>query len=95
MPLPKPPLRSRLAELLDMPRDVVLNLPRISVVGDLQVLVQNHRGVKEYTPDRVIIGMENGLIVISGRELVISNIHVEEITITGRLDGVQLLRSQG
>lgn len=94
MPLPKPPLRSRLAELLDMPRDVVLNLPRISVVGDLQVLVQNHRGVKEYTPDRVIIGMERGLIVISGQELVISNIHEEEITITGRLDGVQLLRSQ-
>ncbi|HLS88154.1 MAG TPA: sporulation protein YqfC [Sphingobacteriaceae bacterium] len=93
--MPKPPLRSRLAELLDMPRDVVLNLPRISVVGDLQVLVQNHRGVKEYTPERVIIGMESGLIVISGRELVISNIHVEEITITGRLDGVQLLRSQG
>lgn len=91
MPLPLP-LRSRLAELLDLPRDVVLNLPRISLVGDLQVLIQNHRGVHEYTPARVVIGMEHGLIEIVGRGLVIGAIHPEEITVTGRLDGIQLLR---
>lgn len=87
------PLRQRLAELLDLPKDVVLDLPRISIIGDLQVLIQNHRGVKEYTPRRVVIGMDRGSVAVTGEDLSIGVIHVEEIMVTGRVDGIRFHRS--
>lgn len=92
--MPQAPFRTRLAQWLDLPRDVVLNLPRISVVGDLQILVQNHRGVMEYTPQRIVIGMEHGAIEITGDDLAIGNIHNEEVNIAGRLKAIQLLRTE-
>lgn len=96
-PGPRPPgarrpLRHQLADWLDLPKDVMLDLPRISVVGDLQILIQNHRGVKEYTPSKVVVGMDRGAVVISGADLSIGAIHSEEIIITGRLDGIDFRR---
>lgn len=84
--------REPLAELFDLPRDVVLDLPRISVVGDLQLLVQNHRGVVEYAPERVVIDMQRGRLVVRGEELTIGAVDAEEITITGRLAAIEMER---
>lgn len=89
---PRPSLRQRLAGSLEIPKDVVLDLPRIIVLGDLQVTVENHRGVVHYSPERVVVGMGKGRIHVAGRDLVIGVIHDEEITITGLLDSVTFQR---
>ena len=84
--------QQRLADLLDLPRDVVLDLPRISVIGDLQLLVQNHRGVLEYAADRVVIAMRHGRLVVRGEDLTIGTVNPEEITITGQLAAIEFQR---
>ena len=88
----RPPLRQRLSELLDLPKDVVLNLPRISVVGDVQLLIENHRGLLEYDPDHVLVGMNEGRLLIRGRDLILGVVHADEMTITGQLTSIEFLR---
>ena len=88
----RPPLRQRLTELLDLPKDIVLDLPRISIVGDLQLLVENHRGLLEYDPERVVIGMNQGRLLVRGKELIIGAVHADEMTITGQLVAIEFLR---
>lgn len=84
--------RKRLADFLDLPRDVVLDLPRISVIGDVQLLLQNHRGLLEYLPDRVVIAMKDGRLIVRGEDLVIAGVNVEELIVTGRLHAVEFRR---
>lgn len=85
-------LRQRLARSLEIPQDVVMDLPRVTVLGDLQATIENHRGVIQYGPERVLVGMNKGRILITGQELVIGVVHAEEITVTGLLDSIVFQR---
>ena len=42
----------RLGKLLEMPKDSVLNLPRISLFGNLQCCVEKHQGILHYNAER-------------------------------------------
>lgn len=89
---PRPGLRQRVADLLDLPKDVVLDLPRVVAVGHLQVLVQNHRGLVEYTPERVVAALAVGRLVVSGEELRIGQVTAEELTVTGQIRAIEFAR---
>jgi sporulation protein YqfC len=82
-------LLRRLTRVLDLPQDLVFDLPRITVVGRLQMTVENHRGLVEFSPTRVVIGSPQGRIVILGQELHIGVIHEEEITVAGQLRSIR------
>jgi sporulation protein YqfC len=81
--------RQNLADLLELPREIVLNLPRVIVVGNLQCYLENHRGVIEYTTERVRVAVNGGEIKISGNKLVIRYMANEEIAIDGTIDSVE------
>ncbi len=83
-------LKRRLTDLFDLPQDVTLDLPRILLVGGLQVIVENHRGLIEYTPNRVAVGVTRGQVAIEGEELEIGIINVEEIMVLGRIRALLL-----
>lgn len=81
--------RGRLASIFDLPGDVVLDVARITLVGDVQMAVENHRGLLEYNPDRVVMGVPGGHLVVTGTELVIGTITPEEIILMGKIAGTQ------
>lgn len=83
-------LKRRLTDLFDLPQDVTLDLPRILLVGGLQVIIENHRGLIEYTPNRVAVGVTRGQVAIEGEELEIGIINVEEIMVLGRIRALLL-----
>jgi sporulation protein YqfC len=80
--------RQNMADLLELPREIVLNLPRLIVVGNLQCYLENHRGVIEYTTERVRISVNGGEIKITGSNLVIRSMANDEIAIDGMIDAV-------
>jgi sporulation protein YqfC len=81
-------LRFGLASMFELPQDLVLDMPRITIIGSLQVTVQNHRGLLEYRPDRVVIGISGGQLLVTGEEMVIATIQEEEVCVTGILQSV-------
>lgn len=88
----RPRLGQRLSELLDLPKDIFLDLPRISVIGDLQLVVENHRGLLQYDPDRVVVGMNQGRLVIRGSDLGIGSVNGDAMIITGQLLAIEFRR---
>jgi len=84
--------RRRLGEILDLPQDITLDLPRVTVLGDLQVLVENHRGVIRYAPEEVVIAMSGGRVAVRGRDLGLTVISSSGVTITGLVDAVRFER---
>jgi sporulation protein YqfC len=78
-----------LAGLLDIPQDIVLDLPRITMLGNKQLLVENHKGIIEYTPSLVRIKLNQGELVVIGMDLMLENLQVEQILIEGTVGEIK------
>lgn len=72
------------ADLFDIPEDVVLNVPRITIIGNLQLIIENHRGLIEYTPQTIRVGAGNGQLVIDGEDLAVGSVFSEDLSVMGR-----------
>lgn len=87
--MPKRGKIERLAGLLELPRDVVLDLPRVTMLGNAQVLVENHKGIIEYTQSQVRIRLKQGEVSIHGTGLTLGSLQAEQILVEGLLDTIR------
>jgi sporulation protein YqfC len=78
-----------LAGFLEIPQDIVLDLPRITMLGNKQLLVENHKGIIEYTPSLVRIKLSQGELIILGEKLTLGNLQVEQILVEGVVQEVK------
>ncbi len=78
----------RLSDMLELPKDLALDLPRVNMVGAVQVTVENHRGLVGYTPEQVRINTNVGQLIIRGREMMIGSVYEGEIIVTGFIHSV-------
>lgn len=76
---------------LSLPADLVLELPRITVVGQLHVYIENHRGLQTYTNTELVLASTDGMIRISGKEFVIKMMLPEEILLEGTIEDITFL----
>lgn len=78
-------LRQFVARFFELPEDLLLDLPRLTMVGDLQVLIENHRGIREFRPDRLVVVTSRGQLVVTGQDLVVGAIDRESVVVTGKI----------
>lgn len=86
--VPSTAIKSFVGQALDMPRELILNLPHLSIVGNEDIIVQNHQGLLAYASDLVRIKTTSGILNIAGRQLMINKITNEYIRLTGRLTSI-------
>ncbi|MEC2054331.1 sporulation protein YqfC [Peribacillus psychrosaccharolyticus] len=73
---------------MDLPQDVIMDLPRITMIGQLHIYIENHRGLLAFSETEVRLMLKHGQLLISGSALVIKTILPEEILIEGKIDKV-------
>lgn len=84
-------LRRLAVGVLDLPQDVVLEVPRITMIGHLQMYIENHRGVLHFNDKELRLLLTRGQLLIQGEQLVIRAILPEEVLLEGRIAGVKFL----
>jgi len=77
-----------LAGLLEIPQDIVLDLPRITMLGNKQMLVENHKGIIEYTASLVRINLNQGVVSVRGADLILCNLQAEQLLLEGTITDV-------
>jgi sporulation protein YqfC len=77
--------RRRVAHWLDLPEEVLLEVPRVELVGHLQLRLTNHRGLVRFDRDEVVVRLPEGRLVVAGTALVIGWVDHEDLLITGRI----------
>ncbi len=82
--------RMELSEILELPMDISLDLPRVVIIGDLGVLIANHRGLMQYSTDRIVVGVGAGQITISGDNLEIEEVGQEQMAVRGVIKFVEM-----
>lgn len=84
--------KQKFSNMLDIPKDVLLDLPKITVIGDIQIYIENHKGIIEYTSNLVRISTALGQLVIVGEDLILRNIGLEEIYLDGHIKKIKFAR---
>ncbi|HUW63328.1 MAG TPA: sporulation protein YqfC [Spirochaetia bacterium] len=84
-------IMEQLSDTLEIPGDILPDLPRVILIGDTRLLVENHRGIGVYQADSVRISTSCGDLLVRGRDLVVKNILPEEITVEGQIRELSFL----
>ena len=79
---------SAVAELFDLPADIVAGLPHLEMVGQRQLYLEHHTGLLSYSTERIDANTTAGVLRVTGRELSLIAMTAEELRIGGRIDTV-------
>ena len=82
-------IKQRAFNASDMPKDVVLGLPVLTVLGDMEISIENYGGIIEYTDCLIRIRTKNGQIIINGKKLYVDYYTNDEMKIHGRIDSLE------
>ncbi len=83
--------RDKIADALDLPLDVLCDIPRIEIIGCSQINVENFRGILDYGENSIKINSNTGIIKIEGDGLLIESISDEGVFVKGRILRVEFL----
>ncbi len=85
------PVGERVVGSLELPRDIVLGMPKITVLGDREAFIENYKGIIEYDNTVVKLNTSLGMITLLGELLDIKTITDEDITISGKITKMEFL----
>lgn len=79
---------SRIEKLLEMPKEVVSNEPKITVMGFSEMLIENYKNILEYEEFYIKLNTYIGVININGFNLNLEKVSQDDIMVTGKIDSI-------
>ena len=83
-------LMEKTAQLLELPADVLAGVPRLELIGDSELRMENHRGILAYGGEEIHVSGGAYIVKISGQGLELRVMTELELLITGRIEQVRL-----
>ncbi|AGX05565.1 MULTISPECIES: sporulation protein YqfC [Bacillaceae] len=84
-------IRSWMTNQMELPQDVMMDLPRITMIGQIHIYIENHRGLIAFSDKELRLLLKQGQLLIKGSTFVIKTILPEEILLEGKIDQVQYI----
>lgn len=88
---PDKKIREKITDILELPKEVVLNISKMTMIGNQEILIENYKGVVEYSTTLIRINTGNHLLKITGKNLSINEITSEDIKISGLISSLEFL----
>lgn len=87
----KKSVREKLSDALELPKEITLDVPHITMVGNIDMVIENYKGVFEYSNTKIRINTATGVIKIEGDSMHIKEITSEEVSISGKLRKIEYI----
>lgn len=81
-------VKSNLVESLELPMDIMYGAVIITAMGRNQILVENYKGIIEYTQEKIRLQTKTCQVTIQGKRLIVECYTNEEMKITGYIQGI-------
>ena len=72
-------------DVLDVPEEVALDLPKVTLIGNSRLDIENHQGIIHYDKTEMKLKVNQGYLVAKGKQLILRNISQEEVMIEGEI----------
>ena len=66
-------------------------MPLVTVIGNEEINIENYKGVIEYSPEKIRINTECGVLKINGEKLSFKQITSENIIVTGVIQKLEYI----
>jgi len=78
-----------LAEKMELPAEVLPGTAGINIMGGRQAFVEGHRGILEYSEERLVLALRKGRIIINGSGLRLEAMNAGELMLSGKIVSVE------
>ena len=82
---------NNIIKTLDLPQDLFLGLSNISLSGNRELYISNHRGILNYGQEEIIILLKTHQFQIKGKDLEIITYAKDELVIQGYIRSLEFL----
>ncbi len=83
----------RIDKILEMPKEVCSDIPKIIITGFDEMIIENFKGILEYEEFFVKINTHIGIININGFNLNLENMTNDDIKVTGQIESMDIERT--
>lgn len=80
--------QNRFEELLEIPKELSSNEPRITIAGFNEMLIENYKGILEYQEFFIRINTYTGIININGFNLSLTEMTLDDVVVRGKIDSI-------
>lgn len=84
-------LKQKVSEFLALPKELTLDLSKITITGNRELFIENYKGIIEYEENRIRIKTKEGVVKLEGNNMSIKEITSDDIIIYGVIDSIQFL----
>lgn len=71
------------SEAWGVPKECVMNIAKITLAGNREIYIENHKGIVRYTTECICVSTPTGILEITGKNLKIDRIRAEDMLISG------------
>ena len=86
--------KSRINQMLEMPREINNKEPKITIISFDEILIENYKGILEYEEFFIKVDTEIGTVNINGYKLTLEQITEEDIAIKGTIKSIELEKNE-
>ena len=84
---------SKIDRILEMPQEVYTDMPKITITGFNEIIIENFRGILEYEDYYIRINTSLGIVNINGYELKLENMTNDDIKVNGKVESIEIERN--
>ena len=84
---------NRVDKLLELPKEVYSNEPKIVITGFDELIIENFKGILEYEEFFVRINTYIGIININGYNLSLENLTNDDLKVKGKIESIEFERT--
>ena len=78
--------------MLELPQEVCSNIPKLTITGFDEIIIENFKGVLEYEEFFVRVNTDIGIININGYNLNLENMTNDDIKVSGKIESLDVER---
>ena len=82
-------IKEKFVNALELPRELILNVPKITLTGKDKILIECYRSLMSYETDCVKLSTAIGVLSLYGRDLTIKEITGEDIIVQGKVNKLE------
>ena len=83
-------VKQNMVETLELPKDLMYGDSIVTITGRREVLIENYKGILQYTDSEILLQSLRGKVLLRGRNLEIVWYTSLEMKITGAISSILL-----
>lgn len=84
--------KRKIDKILEIPKEVYSNIPKFTITGFEEMIIENYKGILEYEEFFIRISTHIGIVNINGYNLKLETMTNDDIKVSGKIESVEIER---